>query len=95
MIVNITIVEPVSSRPTFSGNVIVKVKSASYPDLHLRIDGKEKLLTKFYDKRNDFLFRIVNFPFIGGNIHSALAYGVFISQLIRYARAFRNYTDIL
>ena len=30
------------------------VKSVSYLDLHLDIDDKEKLLTKLYDKRNDF-----------------------------------------
>lgn len=71
------------------------VKSASYLDLHLEIDGKGKLLTKLYDKRDDFSFRIVNFPFICGNIPSAPAYGVFISQLIRYARACRNYADFL
>ena len=36
-------------------------------------------------------FRIVNFPFICGNITSAPAYGVFILQHIRYTRACRNY----
>ena len=38
------------------------MKSASYLDLHLEIDGKGKLLTKLYNKRDDFAFRIVNFP---------------------------------
>ena len=71
------------------------VKSASYLDLHLEIDGKGKLLTKLYDKRDVFSFKIVNFPFICGNIPSAPAYGVFISQLIRYARVCRNYADFL
>ena len=47
-------------------NTADTVKSASYLDLHLEIDGKGKLLTKLYDKRDDFLFRIVNFPFICG-----------------------------
>ena len=71
------------------------MKSASYLDLHLEIDGKGKLLTKLYDKRDGSSFRIANFPFICGNIPSASAYGVFISQLIRYARACRNYADFL
>ena len=52
-------------------------------------------MTKLYDKRDDFSSKIVNFPFICGNIHSAPAYGVFILQLIRYARACRNYADFL
>ena len=50
------------------------VKSASYLDLHLKIDGKGKLLTKLYDKRDDFSFRMVNFPIICSNIPSAPAY---------------------
>ena len=41
------------------------------------------------------IFRMVNFPFICGNIPSAPAYGVFISQLVRYAMACRNYADFV
>ena len=39
-----------------------------------------------YDKREDFNFRIVNFPFMDSNIPATPAYGVYISQLVRYAR---------
>ena len=45
----------------------------------------------FYDKRDDFNFHITNFPFLSSNIPSSPAYGVFISQLIRYARACSSY----
>ena len=41
---------------------------------------------KLYDKRDDFDFHIVNFPFLSSNITSSPSYGVYISQLIRYAR---------
>ena len=41
--------------------------------------------------RDDFNFHITNFPFLSSNIPSSPAYGVFISQLIRYARAFSSY----
>ena len=44
-----------------------------------------------YDKRDDFNFHITNFPFLSSNIPSSPAYGVFISQLIRYARACFSY----
>ena len=71
------------------------IKSASYLDLHLEMDNKGKLLTKLYDKRDDFSFRNANCPFFGDIIPSAPAYGVFISQLIPYARACRNYSDFL
>ena len=66
-----------------------------YLDLLLEIDKDGKLMTKLYDKRDDFSFQIVNFPFLCGNIPSAPAYGVYISQLIRYARACRKYTDFV
>jgi hypothetical protein len=57
-------------------------RSASYLDLHLEIDGEGRLRTKLYDKRDDFNFLIVNFPFICSNIPAVPAYGVYISQLI-------------
>ena len=44
-----------------------------------------------YDKRDDFNFHITNFPFLSSNIQSSPAYGVFISQLIRYARTCSSY----
>jgi len=37
--------------------------SASYLDLHLVIDNRERLNTKLYDKHDDFTFPIVSFPF--------------------------------
>ena len=73
----------------------LQVGLMSWHFLHLEIDGKGKLLTKLYDKRIDFSFRIVNFPFICGFIPSAPVYEVFILQLICYARACRNYADFL
>jgi hypothetical protein len=47
-------------------------KSASYLDLHLEIDNRGRLKTKFYDKRDDFTF-------INSNISTSSAYGVYIS----------------
>ena len=58
---------------------------SSYLDCYLYIDNG-KLTTRLYDKRDDFNFPIVNFPFLSSNIPSASAYGVYVSQLIRYAR---------
>ena len=62
--------------------------SASYL-LSIGRDGQ--LHTSIYDKRDDFNFHITNFPFLSSNIPSSPAYGVFISQLIRYARACSSY----
>ena len=70
-------------------------RSASFLNLHLEIDSEGRLRTKPYDKRDDFNFPIVNFPFICSNIPAAPAYGVYISQMIRYSRACGSYQDIL
>ena len=69
--------------------------SASYLDLLLEHDNEGKLSVKLYDKRDDFNFPIVNFPFLCSNIPLSPAYGVYMSQLIRYARASYKYEDFL
>ena len=58
---------------------------------HLSIGRDGQLYTSLYDKRDDFNFHITNFPFLSSNIPSSPAYGVFISQLIRYVRASSSY----
>ena len=44
---------------------------------------------------NDSKSNIVNFPFLSSNIPQSPAYGVYVSQLIRYARASSAYSDFL
>ena len=66
---------------------------ADYLDLTFIIDSGGKLSTRLYDKRDDFDFHIVNFPFLSRNIPSCPSYGVYISQLIRYARCCSHYED--
>ena len=52
----------------------------SFLDLYLSIsDGFVK--TKSFDKRDDFDFDIVNFPFLDGDVPRSTSYGVYISQL--------------
>ena len=45
--------------------------------------------TKIYDKR----FEIVNFPFFDGDVPRPTSYEVYISQLIRFARASSHVAD--
>ena len=62
--------------------------SWSNPRNNLEIDGRGKLMTKLFDKRDDFSFCFVNVPFIcmwQHEIPSSSVYRVFISQLIRFA----------
>ena len=68
---------------------------ASYLDLLFTRDRSNNVTTKLYDKRDAFGFHIVNFPFMSSNIPSAPAYGVYASQLVRYARCCSNYSDFL
>ena len=46
-----------------------------------------------YDKGDNFDFDIVNFPFLDGDIPRATSYGVYISQLIRFARVSSHVAD--
>ena len=38
--------------------------------------------SKIHDKRDDFNFEIVNFPFLDGDVPRSPSYGVYIFQLI-------------
>ena len=58
----------------------------AFLDLHLSISN-DIVSTKIYDKRDDFDFEIVNFPFLDGDVPRSTSYGVYISHLIRFARA--------
>ena len=49
--------------------------------------------TKIYDKRDDFDFEIVNFPFLDGDVQRSTSHGVYISQVIRFAIASSYVTD--
>jgi hypothetical protein len=69
--------------------------SASLLDLYLEFDDSGQISTKNYDKRYDFNFKIINFPNMCSNIPASPAYGVYISQWIRYARDSSNYSDFL
>ena len=50
--------------------------------------------TKIYDKRDDFDFDIVNFPFLDSDVPRSGSHGVYISQLIRFARVSSNVDDL-
>ena len=66
---------------------------AAFLDLHLSISN-DILSTKIYNKRDDFDFEIVNFPFLDGDVPSSTSYGVYISRLISFARASSHVDDI-
>ena len=66
---------------------------AAFLDLHLSIvDGF--VSCKIYDKRDDFDFGIVNFPFLDSDIPRAASYDVYSSELIRFAKVSSHVTSI-
>ena len=65
---------------------------APFLDLHLSISNGF-VSSKIYDKRDDFDFDIVNFPFLDGDVPRSSSYGVYISQLIRFARLSSHVVD--
>ena len=77
-----------------SNKANVSDTEASFLDLHLSIsDGCVQ--TKIYDKRDDIDFDIVNFPFLflDGDVPRSTSFGVYISQLIRFARVSSHVDD--
>ena len=65
---------------------------ALFLDLHLSIlDGFVK--TKIYDKRDDFGFGVVGFPFLDGGVLRLASCGVCVSRLIRFARVSSHVDD--
>ena len=68
---------------------------AAYLDFHLSIskDIRNDITTKIMINVTTLDFGIFNFPFLDGDIPRSTSYGVYISQLIRFARASSHVAD--
>ena len=62
---------------------------APFLDLDLSITNGI-VSSMIYDKRDDFKFERVNFPFFDGDVPRSPSYGVYISQLIRFVKVCSN-----
>ena len=69
-----------------------KVEKTRFLDLNLPITNGI-VSSKIYDKRDDFNFEIVNFPFLDGDVPRSFSYSIYISQLIHFARVCSNVDD--
>ena len=67
-------------------------QEVNYLDLQLEIKDST-IQYQLFDKRDKFGFAIVNFPDLSGNIPTSQSYGVFISQLVRYARCCKKFVN--
>ena len=67
-----------------------------YLDTRIRNgDSNTPFHLSVYDTRDDFSFRIVNFPHMDSNIPANPVYGVYISQLVRYVRICTSKLDFI
>jgi hypothetical protein len=72
---------------TNSSDVITSFSDLSISSIY------NTILTKIYDQRDDFDFNIVNYPHLDEDVPHASSYGVYISKLIRFARACSHVDD--
>ena len=56
----------------------------TFLDLNLKVIGSV-VHTSVYNKRDDFGLPIVNFPWLSGDVPRLPSYGVYISQLVKFA----------
>ena len=66
-----------------------------YLDTNIKTGDNTPFRISIYGKREDFAFRIVNFLHMDSNIPANPAYGVYISQLVRYARICTSKVDFI
>ena len=60
----------------------ISTRNINYLDLSITI-YREKFIVLKYDTRDDFWVKVMSIPFLDGY---NLSYGVFTSQLVRYAK---------
>ena len=60
--------------------------------LNIKVIGNN-IYTSDYDKRDDFGFPIVNFPWLSGDVPRLPPYGIYVLQLVRFARCCTSVFD--
>ena len=61
-------------------------------DLNIKVNGSD-IHTNVYDTRDEFGFPIVHFLWLSGDVSRLPSYGIYISQLVRYARCCTSVLD--
>ena len=67
-------------------------KETSFLDLNIKVVGSN-IHTSVYDKRDDVGYPIVNFTWLSGEVPRLPSYGIYISQLVRFARCCTSVFD--
>ena len=71
---------------------ITSDKETSFLDFDIKVVGSD-VHTSVYDKRDDFGFPIVNFPWFSGDVPRLPSYVVYISRLVGFARCCTSVSD--
>lgn len=72
----------------------ISVCKSTYLDLLISV-YRGKFLVKLYDKRKDYSFDVISYPFLDGNVPKSPSYGILISQLVRLARINSTYNGFI
>ena len=72
----------------------ISVCKSTFLDLLISI-YRGKFLVKLFDKRKEYSFDVISYPFLDGNIPKGPSYGIFISQLVRLARINNSYNSFI
>ena len=84
------------SELILKGTTTTTPSETSYLDTTIKLGGGNGTVRiSIYDKREDFNFKSVNFPYLDSNIPRNPAYGVYISQLVRYTRICSRKDDFI
>ena len=69
-------------------------KETSFLDLNITVIGSN-IHTSVYDKRDDSgrPIHVVNFPWLSGDVPRLPSYGIYISQLVGFARCCTSVFD--
>ena len=63
-------------------------KETSFLDLNIKVIGSD-----IHTKSDDFGFPIINFPWLSGDVPRLPSYGIYILQLVRFARCCTSVLD--
>ena len=75
-------------------NTNTSTRKSNYLDLTISIvNGKFRY--QLFDKRGEFPFKVINYPFISGNIPRIPSYGVYISHLNRFCYIFSESNNLV
>ena len=68
--------------------------NTTFLDLDIIIeDGR--FVSKLYDKRRDFVFKVITFPNLRSNIPNKTSYGTFIGEIFRICKSSTKYIDFV